>query len=57
MRGVLRKIIDRIDVSKLSIVSVPSFSGELPQSNNNGHIITQAWHWPRISSFLGENDI
>lgn len=43
MRGVLRNIIDRIDVSKLSTASIPSFSGELPQSNNNGHIVTQAW--------------
>lgn len=56
MKGVLRKIIDRVDVAKLSIVSSPTFKGEVPPASDD-QTITQTWLWPRISSFLRENDI
>lgn len=56
MKGVLRKIIDRIDVSRLSFVAAPSLKGQLPQGDDD-QIITQTWLWPRISSYLRENDI
>lgn len=58
MKGILRKIIDRVDVAKLSIVSSPTFKSEVPPaSSSDDQIITQTWLWPRISSFLRENDI
>lgn len=55
MKGVLQKIIDRIDVSKLSIVPSPAVKDEVP--HNDSQVITQTWLWPRISGFLRENDI
>lgn len=55
MKGVLRKIIDRVDVSKLSIILSPAVKNEVPCSDDQ--TITQAWLWPRIGDFLRENDI
>lgn len=60
MKGVLRKIIDRVDVSKLSIVASPKFKDYVPRGvkeEGEDQTITQTWLWPRIGGFLHENDI
>lgn len=59
MRGVLRKITDRVDVAQLKVLPAPSTSpsdSELVESNVDGPI-TQAWFWPRIGDFFREGDI
>jgi len=58
MQSVLRKVIDRIDPSKLSISPVSTFSN-VPQikSADEGQTITQAWFWPRVGQWLKQRDI
>jgi pyruvate decarboxylase len=57
MRGVLRKIIDRVDLKKLSIVNNPHIENKVKENDDGSEIITQAWFWPRVGEFLKENDI
>jgi pyruvate decarboxylase len=57
MRGVLRKIINKIDISKLSAVAGPKMENKVKENEDNSDIITQAWLWPRVGEFLKENDI
>lgn len=58
MRGVLRKVIDRLDVQKLSITSAPRVSNELPAGEEEStQTISQAFLWPRIGKYLRENDV
>ncbi|KAI1130158.1 thiamine pyrophosphate enzyme [Nemania abortiva] len=58
MRGVLRKIAERVDVGQLKALPAPSgfVKPEDEQGSTDGPI-TQAWFWPRISSFFREGDI
>jgi pyruvate decarboxylase len=58
MRGVLRKLAQRVDVGQLKVLSAPKdfTAAEDERSDANG-LITQAWFWPRISNFLREGDI
>lgn len=58
MRGVLGKIVENIDVSKLTIVPNPTVESYIPPANDDGtQIITQTWLWPRIGKYLREKDI
>jgi len=57
MRGVLRKIINQIDLSKLSAVSGPKMVNKVAENEDRSDTITQAWIWPRVGEFLKENDI
>lgn len=58
MRGVLRKVTDRVDVGKLSIIQTPNIENRLPSKQKDpSPTITQAWLWPRVGNFLRENDI
>ncbi|EFX00900.1 pyruvate decarboxylase [Grosmannia clavigera kw1407] len=56
MRGVLRKVIDRIDVSRLQVKPILHRILNEPAPREDG-IITQAYLWPRMSHFLKENDV
>jgi pyruvate decarboxylase len=57
MRGVLRKIIDQVDVERLAITPSPDVANEAPKNLDDSQTITQNWFWPRIGEFLKENDI
>lgn len=57
MRGVLRKIINKIDLSKLSTVSGPTVKNAITENEDSSPTITQAWFWPMMGSYLKDNDI
>ncbi|KAF6801231.1 pyruvate decarboxylase [Colletotrichum musicola] len=57
MRGVLRKVIDRLDVQKLSITPAPEVSNELPTNEEPSQTISQSFLWPRVGKYLRENDV
>ncbi|CAK7207353.1 hypothetical protein SEUCBS139899_010163 [Sporothrix eucalyptigena] len=56
MRGVLRKVIDQVDLTKLHAQPIEHKQAILEKPDASG-AITQSWFWPRISSFLKENDV
>lgn len=57
MRGVLRKVIERIDPTKLSVVPGPEVENEVQKNDDGTQTITQAWLWPRVGEFLREEDV
>ncbi|KAL2163689.1 hypothetical protein VTH06DRAFT_5747 [Thermothelomyces fergusii] len=57
MRGVLRKIVERVDLSKLCRPSSPEVVNEVTKNRDSSPTITQAFFWPRIGEYLKENDI
>jgi len=57
MKGVLRKVTERVDVSKLSPPQTPVVSNEVSKNYDDSKTITQAWFWPRIGEYLQEGDI
>jgi len=57
MRGVLRKVIKQIDLSKLSAVPGPKVVNQIKENEDSSETITQAWLWPRVGDFMKENDI
>jgi pyruvate decarboxylase len=57
MKGVLRKIIQQVDLTKLVAVPGPSMSNKVEENTENSDVITQAWFWPTAGNFLMENDI
>ncbi|CZS92581.1 hypothetical protein WAI453_006678 [Rhynchosporium graminicola] len=57
MRGVIRKLIDQVDVSKLSAVAGPKMENKVEENEDSVDTITQAWIWPRVGQFLRRNDI
>ncbi|KAL0939444.1 pyruvate decarboxylase [Colletotrichum truncatum] len=58
MRGVLRKVIEGLEVERLSIIPPPTVSNKLPSDEqNSGQTITQQYLWPRVGSYLRDNDI
>lgn len=56
MRGVLRKVTERLDLSKLSVTPVRPAHVPAP-SGDADDAVTQAWLWPRVGRFLREKDI
>ncbi|KAJ2904985.1 pyruvate decarboxylase [Zalerion maritima] len=57
MKGVLQKIVQRVDLDQLSTVPGPTVMSGIEENEEPRDVITQKWFWPRISSFLKENDI
>ncbi|KAM4057979.1 thiamine pyrophosphate enzyme, central domain-containing protein [Hirsutella rhossiliensis] len=57
MRGVLRKMIDRIDAKELAAQPSPAVENEVEKNLDSSQIITQAWFWPRVGRFLKEKDV
>ncbi|UNI17353.1 Pyruvate decarboxylase [Purpureocillium takamizusanense] len=57
MKGVLRKVIDRLDVKQLSVQPSPKVDNEVRKNVDKTDVISQAWLWPRVGEFLAENDI
>jgi pyruvate decarboxylase len=57
MKGVLRKVIQRIGTLKPN--SVPYISNKLPavEQNSNEQKITHSWLWPTVGQWLKANDI
>ena len=56
MRGVLRKITQKVDLSELSAVADPKTANK-NENDDSSETITHAWFWPRVGQFLKENDI
>jgi pyruvate decarboxylase len=52
------RLMTTLDLSKLSLsaTGIPKIPKPMPKSETND-IITHEWFWPRLSSFLQENDI
>lgn len=57
MRGVLRKVTERVDVSKLSVTPSPQVENAVAENKDDSQVITQAWFWPRIGEFFREGDV
>lgn len=57
MRGVLRKVINQVDLSKLSAVAGPRMSNKVKENEDSSDTITQAWFWPMAGQFMLEDDI
>lgn len=57
MRGVLRKVINQVDLSKLSAVAGPKMINKVKENEDSSDTITQAWFWPRAGQFMKEDDI
>jgi len=58
MRGVLRKIIKQVDLSKLSSEPGPKMENLVKENEDKSEIITQKWFWPFMGrEFLKDNDI
>ena len=56
MKGVLRKIINQVKPSELSVHPSPTVSTQVTKDDGS-QTITQAWLWPRVGHFLKANDI
>jgi pyruvate decarboxylase len=57
MRGVLRKIINKVDPKQMPSPSIPEVKNEVEKNNDDSETITQAWFWPRVGEYLIPNDI
>lgn len=57
MKGVLRRIIDTVDTTRLSATPSPRVENEVAANDDGSHTITQYWLWPRIGEYLTEGDI
>lgn len=57
MRGVLRKVINKIDLRQLSLVPGPIAENKIEENEDSSQTITQAWIWPKVGEFLKEKDI
>jgi pyruvate decarboxylase len=57
MRGVLRKVTERVDVKRLAKVESPVVRNEVAKNFEESKTITQAWFWPRVGEYLREGDI
>lgn len=57
MKGVLQKVIERVDKSQLKLVKGPEVKNEVNENLDASPTITQAWFWPRVGEYLKEEDI
>ncbi|KHO01095.1 Pyruvate decarboxylase/indolepyruvate decarboxylase [Metarhizium album ARSEF 1941] len=57
MKGVLQKIVKRIDPQKLNVQAPPRVRNEAKEDRDESATITQAWFWPRLGEFLNANDV
>ncbi|KAI1207424.1 pyruvate decarboxylase [Annulohypoxylon truncatum] len=56
MKGVLRKVVERLDLSQIKVLPPPKFVEPEAQVDSQA-VITQEWLWGRVDRFLRENDI
>ncbi len=57
MRGVLRKVTERVNIYNLSPTPVMKVQNEAAKNLDSSNTITQAWFWPRIGEYLQKGDI
>lgn len=57
MRGVLRKIISKVNPEELTAQPSPNVANEVADNLDKTPAITQAWFWARVGGFLKEKDI
>jgi pyruvate decarboxylase len=57
MKGVLRRIVEKIDLTKLRAIPGPKMTNKVKENQDSSETVTQAWFWPRVGEFLKENDI
>ncbi|KAL1845403.1 hypothetical protein Daus18300_014545 [Diaporthe australafricana] len=57
MKGVLRRIVNSVDTTKLSAVPSPRVENEVSANDDGSQTITQHWLWPRVGEYLSEDDI
>lgn len=59
MRGLLRKLVQNLDATKLSRdpKSTPVPKNKITETSTKSEIITQAILWPMVGEFLEENDV
>lgn len=56
MKGVLRKVINKVDPSELAAKPSPKVENDIPEDDSSS-TITQAWFWPRVGEYLHKDDI
>ncbi|KAI2627525.1 pyruvate decarboxylase [Hypoxylon sp. NC1633] len=56
MKGVLRKIVAKLDLSQIKVLPAPKFE-EPDATTDDGAVIKQEWFWARIDGFLRQGDI
>ncbi|KAG6006108.1 hypothetical protein E4U21_007405 [Claviceps maximensis] len=57
MRGVLQKLVQKIDPAQLNIQPSPVVRNEIQNNHDGSPTITQSWFWPKVGEFLREDDI
>ncbi|PHH58524.1 hypothetical protein CDD81_5485 [Ophiocordyceps australis] len=58
MKGVLRKIVDKLNPGQLVVQPSPQVKNRVQETaQDESPTISQAWFWPRIGDFLQDNDI
>lgn len=57
MKGVLQKLIAKIQPAQLNIRPTPTVPRGAQPSHDGSPTITQSWLWPRVGTFLREDDI
>ncbi|CAJ2508582.1 Uu.00g136080.m01.CDS01 [Anthostomella pinea] len=57
MRGVLRKVTDKVDVKQLKVSPPPKAPAIDFKGIDGKSPILQSWFWPHVNTFLKENDI
>ncbi|KAK4194098.1 thiamine diphosphate-binding protein [Triangularia verruculosa] len=58
MKGVLRKLVERVDTTKLSSEKLAAkVVNEVSENRDDSQTITQAWFWPRVGEYFKEKDL
>lgn len=57
MRGVLKKVTEKVDLKKLNVQGSPTVQNEVKKNYEGSETITQAWFWPRVGEYLKEGDV
>ncbi|KAK0714313.1 thiamine diphosphate-binding protein [Apiosordaria backusii] len=58
MKGVLRKLVERVDTTKLSNEKLaPKVVNEVSENRDDSETITQAFFWPRVGEYFKEKDL
>lgn len=58
MNGVLRKLVERVDLSQVTVTAAPqSMPPVVKAAADDKSVILQEWFWPRVGGFLRENDV
>jgi len=57
MKGVLSKLAERVDPTKISTTRMPPVENKIEANRDASDTITQAWFWPRLGDYLREGDL